>query len=91
MRHRCGGQDDLPPHSLGRDDSGDFTNRAVSVERLQIESLFVVQQVFQAEYDLAGALIVPDNVGKDFANLPEVERVGLCLCSLGIAKVAPRG
>lgn len=93
MRHRCGDQDDLPRHSLGRDDSGDVTNRVVQVERLQIESLFVVQQVFQAEYDLAGALIVPDNGGKDFANLPEVERVGLQqgLRSLGIAKDGSKG
>src|SRR6266702_4705519 len=92
LGRKYGAQRNLPPDHLRRNNFDQLRNRVIQIERLQIGRFSLVQQTPQAKNDVAGALLVPDDVGKDVADLDEIGRTGLeqHLCSFGIAQNSPQ-
>ncbi len=77
LGRKYGAQRNLPPDHLRRNNFDQLRNRVIQIERLQIGRFSLVQQAPQAKNDLAGALLVPDDVGKDVADLDEIGRTRL--------------
>ena len=77
LRRKDGPQRNFSLDHLGRNNPDQLRNRFIQIQRFHVGRFSFVQHLPQAENDFARALFVPNNVGKDLANLGQIRRIDL--------------